>query len=272
MRRSKGTVEKAIWGSLLSALAPVLGCLGVIIVTVIAVMAAAGSIVGWLFGGGQPTGEGSLAAPGGEVRFWTPTPIPEGCFITPVPQKVTVPPATPGGTPGETWIPTATPCPPPPNNWPTPAPNSTPPPPGTGPRGSPYRAQYVFTQPYGCTDFPEFYNQSCASATEGRRPWFHRGVDMATLGSPTIYSTIEGTVTYAGWGDDGFGNRVYLKSGEYLVIYPHLSRVLVGTGQVVGWGEPIGIEGTTGYSTGNHLHYEIHINGAWVDSTPFLYR
>ncbi len=95
---------------------------------------------------------------------------------------------------------------------------------------------------------------------------------MATLGNPTIYSTIEGTVQFAGFAGDGFGIRVYIRSGEFLVIYPHLSRALVGAGQAVAWGQPIGVEGSTGYSTGNHLHYEIHINGAWIDSTPYLKR
>jgi murein DD-endopeptidase MepM/ murein hydrolase activator NlpD len=95
---------------------------------------------------------------------------------------------------------------------------------------------------------------------------------MVSMGNKTVYSTIEGVVEYAGWGGDGFGIRVYVRNSPYLVIYPHLSRVLVAAGQRVEWGQPVGIEGSTGYSTGSHLHYEIHINGTWIDSTPFLYR
>lgn len=260
-----------------------IACVAVTTLILVAVFLAAGSILGWLFGGGAPTGEGSVTAPGSEIAFWTPTPIPNNCFVTPTPVAVTVipqplPTLDPNGTPAPTataatvFLPTPTACPPPPNNWPTPDPRWTPSPPGYGPHGSPFRAEYVFTQAYGCTDFPEFRDQACNLASGGRTPWFHRGVDMVSLGNKTVYSTTEGQVEYAGWASDGFGIRVYVRAGEFLVIFPHLSQALVAAGQVVRWGQPVGIEGSTGYSTGSHLHYEIHINGAWVDSTPYLYR
>jgi murein DD-endopeptidase MepM/ murein hydrolase activator NlpD len=276
--KSNKALERALWGSLGAAIVPVLGCLGIILLVTVAIITAAGSILGWLFGGGAPDGSGNPAAPpGSAIELWTPTPIPDNCFVTPTPQSVTATPA-PGNTPGSgtppvtVWLPTPTPCPSPPNNWATPDPRYTPAPPGYGPRGSPYRARYVFTQSYGCTDFPEFKSQDCYLASNGARPWFHRGVDMVSMGDKTVYSTIEGRVEFAGWGGDGFGIRIYVRSGEFLVIYPHLSRVLIGVGQNVQWGQPVGVEGSTGYSTGSHLHYEIHINGAWVDSTPYLFR
>lgn len=140
------------------------------------------------------------------------------------------------------------------------------------PHGNPFHSSYWVTQAYGCTNFPEFKDQACAAATGGEAPWFHRGVDIVSKGDPTVYATISGVVDFAGWGDDGFGNRIYVKQGPYLVIYPHLSRILVSTGQQVNWGDAIGVEGSTGYSSGDHLHYEIHINGAWVDSTPYLQK
>lgn len=259
--------------TLLAFLLPPVGCIGVVLITVSVILAGAGSILGWLFGGGAPTGQGNAQnAPSGAIEFWTPTPIPPDCFVTPTAQAITVPPKTPGGTPGLEYLPTPTPCPSPRDIWATPDPRWTPTPAGYGPRGSPFRAKYVFTQPYGCTDFPEFKNQDCAASTNGARPWFHRGVDMVSLGDKTVYATIEGQVEFAGFAGDGFGIRVYIRSGEFLVIYPHLSRALVGAGQSVVWGQAIGEEGSTGYSTGSHLHYEIHVNGAWVDSTPYLYR
>lgn len=145
----------------------------------------------------------------------------------------------------------------------------------TSPHGTPFRTGrngYWVTQDYGCTDFPEFRDQQCASATGGTKPWFHRGIDIVSKSDPTVIATISGVVTFAGWGDDGFGNRVYVKQGPYLVIYPHLSRVLVGSGAQVQWGQPIGVQGSTGYSTGDHLHYEIHVNGAWIDPVPYLQK
>jgi murein DD-endopeptidase MepM/ murein hydrolase activator NlpD len=143
---------------------------------------------------------------------------------------------------------------------------------GYGPHGSPFHSGYVVTQPFGCTDFPEFRDQACAIATGGEAPWFHRGYDMVSMGDKTIYSTIDGTCIFAGFQGDGFGIRAYVKSGPFLVIYPHMSRVLVAAGQPVAWGQPLGTEGSTGYSTGSHLHYEIHINGAWVNPVPYLNR
>ncbi len=269
---------------------PLIGCLALPVLMVVVVLGAAGNVLGWLFGGGAP--EVSSAdltriarySPNSTIQLWTPTPVPDSCFITPTPVPITVvlPPATqpPADTPLPTntagyitnFLPTPTPCPTPAYRWDTPDPRNTPVPQGYGPRGSPFRAGYVFTQAYGCTDFPEFKDQVCATATGGRLPWFHRGVDLVSLGDKTVYSTIEGQVIFAGWGADGFGMRVYISNPPWLVIYPHLSRVLVTVGQTVPWGVPIGTEGSTGYSTGSHLHYEIHINGAWIDSTPFLIR
>ena len=271
---------------------PLLGCVFLPVLIVVVILAAAGNFLGWLFGGGAPSvssGDLTEVAPGSPastIQLWTPTPIPDSCFITPTPVPITVVlppdtlPPTPVDQPQPTntagfitqFLPTPTPCPPVPNNWATPDPRWTPVPEGYGPRGSPYRAKYVFTQAYGCTDFPEFKDQVCAASTGGRLPWFHRGVDLVSLGEKTIYSTIEGQVIFAGWADDGFGYRVYLSQPPWLVIYPHLSRVLVAPGQNIPWGVAIGVEGSTGYSTGSHLHYEVHINGAWVDSTPFLTR
>ncbi|OJV91696.1 MAG: hypothetical protein BGO39_32965 [Chloroflexi bacterium 54-19] len=277
-------VEKAILASLGGAALPVIGAMGLIILVVVAILAAAGSILGWLWGGGSPSEEGSAQkTPSGEVQFWTPTPIPEPCFVTPTPVRITLPPEpvnTPG--PGETplptntsgigFLPTPTACPPPRDTWPTPDPRYTPLPAGFGPHGSPFHSPYVVTQPFGCTDFPEFKDQTCATSTGGKKPWFHRGYDMVSVGDKTVYATIDGQVTFAGFQNDGFGNRVYVKSGQFLVIYPHLSRILVVTGAPIQWGQPIGVEGSTGYSTGSHLHYEIHINGAWVNPVPYLER
>jgi len=84
-------VEKAILASLGGAALPVIGAMGLIILVVVAILAAAGSILGWLWGGGSPSEEGSAQkTPSGEVQFWTPTPIPEPCFVTPTPVRITL--------------------------------------------------------------------------------------------------------------------------------------------------------------------------------------
>ncbi len=264
-----------------------IGCITptlVIMFLVVTILAAAGDFLGWLFAGGAPDQAVASGArgipdrsPATTIFLWTPTPIPDECFVKHTPESVIVTP-TPGGSgstpdvPITIWIPTPTPCPPPPNNFATPDPRWTPVPQGYGPHGSPFRAGYLVTQEYGCTDFPEFQDRECSQSSGGRRPWFHRGFDIVSRGDPTVYSTIDGRVEFAGWGNDGFGNRVYVRSGDFLVIYPHLSRVLTVVGQEVRWGQPVGVEGSTGYSTGSHLHYQIEINGHWVDPVPYLNR
>jgi hypothetical protein len=259
-----------------------LGCLlpvGLVLALVVLVIAAAGNFLGWIFAGGPP--DEALAvgieyrSPSTTIHLWTPTPIPPACFEEHLPQStVVVPtPSVPDETPVPitVWIPTPTPCPPPPNVFPTPDPRWSPAPAGYGPRGSPYRdTPYWITQPYGCTSFPEFQDRECSQSSGGRKPWFHRGFDMVSKGDKTVYATLEGTVQFSGYSNGGFGIFVSIRNGEFLVIYPHLSRALVRAGEQVAWGQPIGVEGSTGYSTGSHLHYQIEINGHWVDPVPYL--
>ncbi len=282
--KNKGIgVERAMVAGTIGLMAPLAGCLLTVLMVTVVILAGAGGILGWLFGGLPPGGEGNKEqAPGAEIHFWTPTPVPNSCFVTPTAVAVTTTPkplVTPG--PGETpvatptsetiYLPTPTACPTS-NLGPTPNPAWTPAPPGYGPHGNPFRSDYWVTQPYGCTDFPEFKDQACASATGGLRPWFHRGIDLVSKGSPVVYSTMAGTVIFSGFAGDGFGIRVYLKAGPFLVIYPHLRTTLVVAGQSLEWGQPLGVEGSTGYSTGDHLHYEIHFNDAYVDSSPYLLK
>src|SRR5437763_16422908 len=103
-------VEKALLVSIGGSALPVLGGIALVILVVVAILAAAGGILGWLWGGGSPTEEGnSQGTPSGEVHFWTPTPIPAPCFVTPTAIAMIntpVPVATDG--PGETPLPTNT--------------------------------------------------------------------------------------------------------------------------------------------------------------------
>ena len=102
----------------------------------------------------------------------------------------------------------------------------------------------------------------------------HAGIDFkASYGSP-IYAVTDGTVTYAGR-HGGHGNYVKLSHGEGLGTgYAHMSRIAVSRGQRVRRGQVIGYVGSTGLSTGPHLHYEMYRNGATVNpsSVQFVTR
>lgn len=96
-----------------------------------------------------------------------------------------------------------------------------------------------------------------------RRP--HYGVDFKLpIGSP-VYAPAEGTVTYAGYMRGGGYTVIINHKGGYTTVYMHLSKFDVRKGQQVRIGQVIAKSGNTGYSTGSHLHYEVHINGRAVD-------
>jgi murein DD-endopeptidase MepM/ murein hydrolase activator NlpD len=94
---------------------------------------------------------------------------------------------------------------------------------------------------------------------------FHRGVDFgASYGTPILAAT-DGRVALAGWGG-GYGKVVELRHGGGLATrYGHMSRIAVAAGQTVRQGQVIGYVGSTGLSTGPHLHYEMFRNGQLVD-------
>jgi murein DD-endopeptidase MepM/ murein hydrolase activator NlpD len=102
------------------------------------------------------------------------------------------------------------------------------------------------------------------------RPAMHTGLDFrASMGDP-VRVTANGTVTSAGW-SGGYGRMVEVDHGNGLSTrYGHLSEILVKVGQPVKIGEVIGAVGSTGRSTGPHLHYETRIDGEAVDPQKFL--
>lgn len=92
-------------------------------------------------------------------------------------------------------------------------------------------------------------------------PKLHGGTDFgAPMGAP-IPSQTGGTVSFAGWNSGGFGNLVKVKQGMWEMFYAHMSKVLVRAGQSVKKGDILGNVGSTGASTGPHLHYEKRKNG-----------
>lgn len=90
--------------------------------------------------------------------------------------------------------------------------------------------------------------------------WYHPGIDIANSAAPAIAAADGGTVIVAGWPDSyGYGNRVMIDHGNgYRTLYAHLSNIYVSVGQVVSRGQVIGQMGSTGRSTGTHLHFEVH--------------
>lgn len=104
----------------------------------------------------------------------------------------------------------------------------------------------------------------------------HDGIDFSAHVGDVVHAFGDGTVTRAGWQNPnnhkaGFGQRVYVDHGEGLVsIYAHLSAIYVNVGDHISEGEPIGEAGSTGSSTGPHLHFELHLNGEKIDPSEYL--
>jgi murein DD-endopeptidase MepM/ murein hydrolase activator NlpD len=105
----------------------------------------------------------------------------------------------------------------------------------------------------------------------GSYPHFHTGLDLVEpFGSP-IYAADDGIVALVGKSSSGYGNYVVLAhSGGLDTLYGHLSTSLVKVGQTVTQGQVVGLEGSTGNSTGPHLHFELRIRNQPVDPTPYL--
>lgn len=98
----------------------------------------------------------------------------------------------------------------------------------------------------------------------------HKGIDLAASSGSAIAASKGGTVISAGW-LGGYGNAVVISHGNGLTtLYGHQSKIAVTVGQSVGRGEVIGYVGSTGQSTGPHLHFEIRSNGAPVNPRPYL--
>ena len=102
------------------------------------------------------------------------------------------------------------------------------------------------------------------------RAAMHAGIDMAGSHGEAIYAAADGTVTSAGR-NGAYGNAIDIGHGKGLSTrYGHLSRILVREGEKVEKGQVIGRMGSTGRSTGTHLHYEVRIDGRAVNPMPFL--
>jgi len=128
------------------------------------------------------------------------------------------------------------------------------------PSDKPVRTNVSFTSGFGVRSDP-FMNGAA----------MHPGIDLAGAFGTPIFATAEGTVLRAGWNAGGYGNMVEIDHGRGIITrYGHMSAVLVHAGDHVTRGEQVGRMGSTGRSTGNHLHYEVRIDGRPVNPIPFM--
>ncbi len=98
---------------------------------------------------------------------------------------------------------------------------------------------------------------------------FHTGLDIDGDTGDPIVSATAGVVAYSGW-RSGYGNLVVVRSGDTEYYYGHAAQLLVSEGEAVAAGQLVALVGSTGRSTGSHLHFEIRVDGAPVDPLPLL--
>jgi murein DD-endopeptidase MepM/ murein hydrolase activator NlpD len=127
------------------------------------------------------------------------------------------------------------------------------------PRGMPLLEPVRFSSLYGARPSPF-----------GGRREFHTGIDMAVPSGTPIYATAPGVVLAANFAG-GYGNRVLLDHGyELTTLYGHLSKIAIKPGAWVERGQLIGYVGSTGRSSGPHLHYGVYSQKKPVDPKPYL--
>lgn len=122
-----------------------------------------------------------------------------------------------------------------------------------GVRGS---SNFIWPTTGGITQFPT---------------WYHMAFDIASGGAPPIIAADTGTVTYSGCLNWGYGCHVVVDHGNgYSTLYAHMSLLSVSAGQAVSQGQQLGNMGSTGRSTGAHLHFEVRLNGELQNPQNYL--
>jgi murein DD-endopeptidase MepM/ murein hydrolase activator NlpD len=118
---------------------------------------------------------------------------------------------------------------------------------------------------FGKSGFGIRRNPFGGSSTE-----FHKGQDISAPYGASVIATADGTVVIAGW-LRGYGQVVYIDHGNGISTrYGHLSRIDVMVGQTIKRGQQLGLVGSTGRSTGPHLHYEVRLDGQATNPVPYL--
>jgi murein DD-endopeptidase MepM/ murein hydrolase activator NlpD len=105
-----------------------------------------------------------------------------------------------------------------------------------------------------------------------KKPIFHEGVDISARPGTKVYASASGRVDKIMYSKFGYGNRIVIKHKYgYETLYAHLGNINVKKGQTIKIGQLIGTVGSTGLSTGYHLHYEVHLDGDYEDPLAYFY-
>lgn len=122
------------------------------------------------------------------------------------------------------------------------------------------------TQPFGPTDL-------LLEPPLGNFAHFHTGIDIAAPFGTTVMAAAPGVVVAVGHSNVGYGNYVVIgHGGGIMTLYGHLLETDVVVGDMVARGQRIGLEGSTGWSTGPHVHFELRVNDAVIDPMPYLLK
>ncbi len=123
-----------------------------------------------------------------------------------------------------------------------------------------HNAGFKFPLPAGTWRVSSYYG-------DGRN---HKGVDICANKGTSIYAVADGKVIKSGWNGD-YGYCVIIDHGNGIrTLYAHASQLCINAGESVSAGQVIALVGTTGQSTGNHLHFEVSVNGNRIDPAPYI--
>lgn len=137
----------------------------------------------------------------------------------------------------------------------------------SGSSGSASASGFVFPMAYA-TKITDAYGYRIHPLS-GTKKW-HNGVDFAAGEGTAIYATKAGTVTSATY-NEAYGNMVTINHGDgYSSLYGHMTNYIVSVGDTVSAGQTIGYVGSTGWSTGPHLHFTIYYNGSDVNPLNYV--
>lgn len=101
--------------------------------------------------------------------------------------------------------------------------------------------------------------------------WNHTGVDIDGDYTSPLFAAYDGVVTKAGWNSGGYGNMILIQHPNGMMTrYGHASKLFVKAGDTVKRGQVIAMMGTTGRSTGTHLHFEVYVNGVRTNPLPYI--
>ena len=123
----------------------------------------------------------------------------------------------------------------------------------------PLLSKYVITSPYGYRTDPFTAKKK-----------FHYGIDLSASNNEKVYSMTNGRIKKVGFEKNGYGNYIVIESGDFEFTYAHLTATVGKKGTYIKAGTPIGLSGSTGRSTGEHLHLTIKHKKKSIDPMPIL--